>query len=54
MKWEYLVDEVGTRDLQTELDRRGAAGWELVQVRFVAGTGRFDTDGYELIFKREL
>jgi len=50
-QWEYKVESLSDRAFETEVDRLGAEGWELVAARRVApdeGPGA----KYELIFKR--
>lgn len=50
-QWEYKVESPSDRVFETEVDRLGAEGWELVTARRVAPD---DGPGakYELIFKR--
>jgi hypothetical protein len=56
-RWRYLVTEVKpssawttvvkSADLQSEMDKQGALGWELVSMLPVPYPG-----GYRLVFKR--
>lgn len=53
MRWEYKVESPSDRVFETEVDRMGAEGWELVTARRVApDDGGGPGAKYELIFKR--
>ena len=50
--WEYKVESPSDRTFETEVDRLGADGWELVTARRVAPDDGGPGAKYELIFKR--
>jgi len=48
-KWEYKIDSFYDKDLKTEMNVQGEAGWELVFARRALNE---DEAMYEMIFKR--
>ena len=51
-QWEYKIESPSDRVFETEVDRLGADGWELVTARRVAADDGGPGAKYELIFKR--
>jgi hypothetical protein len=51
-RWEYKIEAPSDRVFETEIDRLGADGWELVTARRVAPDDGGPGAKYELIFKR--